>query len=747
MGRLGTIGRRTFLIGSVAVAGGVAFGLYNFVKGAPNPLTSDDEMISLNAFVVITQDGVTLVSPKAEMGQGVHTSWAALIAEELDVAWEDITVIHGPPAQAYYNSALFGMALPFKDYKVNRFQQALRDFAGNGAKLLSIQMTGGSTSMRDAYTRMRMAGATVRETLKLAAADKLGVRASNLSTDNGVVTAPDGRSLTYWELAPDAAQIEPPHVELRNKSDWKFLGKTMPRVDMTEKVTGTAQYGVDVRLPGMKFAALRMSPKRQGMVRFDPAAALSLPGVEGVFDMGEGIAVVAANTWLANRAAEAVDIEWQDALYPADNDDILSEIRAAFDSDTSTVGRDDGDVEAEVSGTEISVEYSVPFLAHTMMEPMNATAVFSDGKLEVWVGNQAPIGVQNACADEVGVDPENVTLHTLIMGGGSGRRAENDTAVLAARLAKQMPGVPVKLIWSREEDMRRDFYRPAAFARMRGVVEDGQAVIVDVTYAAPSVLNQTRARDGVAPMTPEQAQVGGSDSEALSGAYDQPYGIPNYRVRGHVANSAVPIGYWRSVGASYGGFFFDSFVDELAHAADRDPLDFRLELARREHAPSATVLQTVGEMSNWGQGDRALGVAFTYSFGSPVAQVIEVVEDNGWIRLKNVWIAADVGVALDPGNIEAQLVGGCIFGLSAAVTGKITFADGEVEQTNFPDYDALRMGSSPAFDVRILQNADYIGGVGEIGTPPAAPALGNALFALTGKRVRQLPFDQEFDFY
>lgn len=747
MGRLGTIGRRTFLIGSVAVAGGVAFGLYNFVKAAPNPLTSTDDMISLNAFVVITQDGVTLVSPKAEMGQGVHTTWAALIAEELDVAWEDITVIHGPPAQAYYNSALFGMALPFKDYKVNGFQQALRDFAGNGAKLLSIQMTGGSTSMRDAYERMRLAGATVRETLKRAAADRLGVAVRDLSTKDGMVIAPDGRSMTYWDLAPEAAAIDPPHVTLRDKAEWRYLGKTMPRVDMEAKVTGTATFGVDVRLPGMKFAALRMSPKRQGMVSYDPAAALAMQGVEGVFDMGQGIAVVAANTWLANQAAEAVQIEWEPSLHPADTDQILAEIESAFDAEPGTVGRDDGDADAAQDGTEISAQYSVPFLAHAMIEPMNATALFSSDTLEVWSGNQAPIAVQNACAEEVGIPAENVSLHTLLMGGGSGRRSETDCAILAARLAKQIPNVPVKLTWSREEDMRRGFYRPAAFARMRGVVRDGQAIVADVAYAAPSVLNQTMARDSVAPITAEQAKGGGSDTEALSGAYDQPYGIPNYRVRGHVATSAVPVGYWRSVGASYGGFFFDSFIDEMAHAAGRDPLEFRLELAKREHAPSAKVIEAVGEMSNWGQGGRALGVGFTYSFGSPVAQVVEVADEGGYVRLKNVWIAADVGVALDPGNIEAQLTGGAIFGLSAAVMGDITFAQGEVQQFNFPDYDALRMETAPRFEVQVFENADYIGGVGEIGTPPAAPALGNALFALTGKRVRELPFNKSFDFY
>ena len=749
MGRVAKIARRTFLVGSAAVAGGVAFGVYKFVEPAPNPLNSSEGRISLNAFVIITEDGVTLVSPKAEMGQGVHTTWAALIAEELDVDWKDITVIHGPPAKAYYNSALFGMALPFKDYKVNDFQQAMREFAGNGAKLLSLQMTGGSTSMRDGFERMRLAGATAREVLKRAAGKRLGLAPDALETRDGQVIAPDGRTVSYQDVAVEAADINPPSVELRDPSTWRYLGTSLPRVDMEDKITGKAMYSIDVVLEGMKFASVRMSPRRQGMRRFDASAAKAMSGIDGVIDMGEGIAVIADNTWIAMQAVEAVDIDWEPSLYPDTTAGLMQEIEAAFDAAPNTVGRDDGTADADHSGQELLAEYSVPYLAHATMEPMNATALFTDDALSIWCGNQSPTSIQSACAQEVGFEPEQVTVTTTVMGGGFGRRGEADVAVLAARIARKRPGVPIKLTWSREEDMRRDFYRPAAMARMRGVVNAGQPVAVDVSFAASSVILQSRARPALTPFTVEQAALSGSDPEGLSGAHDQPYQIPNYRVRGHIVPSTLPIGYWRAVGASFGGFFFDSFIDEMAHAAGRDPLAFRIDMAREEHAPSVRVLEAVGEMSHWSaarSAGRALGVGFTYSFGSPVAQVVEVVEGDGAIRIAKVWIAADVGIALDPGNIEAQLTGGCLFGLSAAVMGEVTFRDGEAEQSNFYDYDALRMGAAPAFDVQILENAPYIGGVGEIGTPPAAPALGNALFALSGKRARTLPFNQSFSF-
>lgn len=730
MSKLGKIARRTFLFGTVAIVGGVAFGAYKVNQDYPNPFEGDPDKITLNPFLFVDQTGITLIAPRAEMGQGTHTTWAALIAEELDVDLDQVNVIHGPAAKAYYNSALMEAALPFLDYKVKGFQHGMRSFVGDISKLLGTQMTGGSTAMKDGFDRMREIGASARETFKQAAAERWGLKRSELVTARGVVTAPDGSSLSYEELAEEAARIDPPRVDLRPRSEWRLLGKTQPRVDMLGKATGAAEFGADVRLDGMKFATVRMNPRRTGMKQYDATAAQTMPGIEKIVDLGDGIAVIASNTWLAMQAANAVEIEWEKAEY-ADTDVQFAQLKATFADEPNATPRDEGDVEQEFDGTLVQAEYNVPALAHATMEPMNATALYTADSLTVWSGNQAPGSVQSACANVVGLDPENVEVITPYLGGGFGRRAETDFSVLAAKVAKAMPGVPVKTTWSREEDMRHDKYRPPALARFKGVVKDGQAVMLDGQLASQTVL-----------------PIPGPNRENVTGSFDQPYGIPNYRMRGYLADLGLPVGFWRSVGASSNGFVFDSFIDEMAHAAGRDPLEFRLELIRREHEPSAKLLETVREMSGWtGQTPEGIGrgVAFTYSFGTPVAEAIEVQDTGSGIKITNCWIAVDPGIALDPGNIEAQMVGGAIYGLSAAAYGEITFADGEVEQFNFPDYDALRMHTAPRFEVRILENNRYMGGIGEPGTPPAAPALANALFDLTGIRARELPLMKTFD--
>ena len=730
MSKLGKIARRTFLFGTVAIVGGVAFGAYKVNQDYPNPFEGDPDKITLNPFLFVDQTGITLIAPRAEMGQGTHTTWAALIAEELDVDLDQVNVIHGPAAKAYYNSALMEAALPFLDYKVKGFQHGMRSFVGDISKLLGTQTTGGSTAMKDGFDRMREIGASARETFKQAAAERWGLKRSELVTARGVVTAPDGSSLSYEELAEEAARIDPPRVDLRPRSEWRLLGKTQPRVDMLGKATGAAEFGADVRLDGMKFATVRMNPRRTGMKQYDATAAQTMPGIEKIVDLGDGIAVIASNTWLAMQAANAVEIEWEKAEY-ADTDVQFAQLKATFADEPNATPRDEGDVEQKFDGTLVQAEYNVPALAHATMEPMNATALYTADSLTVWSGNQAPGSVQSACANVVGLDPENVEVITPYLGGGFGRRAETDFSVMAAKVAKAMPGVPVKTTWSREEDMRHDKYRPPALARFKGVVKDGQAVMLDGQLASQTVL-----------------PIPGPNRENVTGSFDQPYGIPNYRMRGYLADLGLPVGFWRSVGSSSNGFVFESFIDEMAHAAGRDPLEFRLELIRREHEPSAKLLETVREMSGWtGQTLEGIGrgVAFTYSFGTPVAEAIEVQDTGSGIKITNCWIAVDPGIALDPGNIEAQMVGGAIYGLSAAAYGEITFADGEVEQFNFPDYDALRMHTAPNFEVRILENNRYMGGIGEPGTPPAAPALANALFDLTGIRARELPLMKTFD--
>ncbi len=744
MSRAGTIARRTFLFGAVAITGGVAFGVWQIRKDPPNPLKTAAGETALSPFVLIDAEGVTLIAPRAEMGQGVQTTWAALLAEELDIAWEDVRVLHGPPAKAYYNSAMVAEGLPGKGYDTSEFQHSLGESLGGIGKLMDLQVTGGSTSMRDGFERMRVAGATAREMLKAAAAQRLGLDVTQLGTENGAVVSPDGTRLPYPDLAEDAARLSPPDIELRPQSEWRYLGRTMPRLDMVSKSTGTATFGIDVRQPDMRFASLRMNPAQGGaMLNFDATAAQAMPGVEKIVDLDTGVAVIATNTWTAIRAVNSIDVHWGPALYPDSTEAIFGTIAAAFDADANSTMRDDGDADSlPDAATTIEAEYRVPFLAHAAMEPMNATARISADGLELWCGNQSPLFVQTHCADAAGIDAERVTVHTPFMGGGFGRRGEVDVAVLATRIAMALPGTAVQTVWSREEDMRHDFYRPGAIARMRGAVANGTAVMLDAQVAAPNVTAQALTRwSGFAPPGP--------DKTTVDGLFNQPYGIPNYRVRGHIADLAVPVGFWRSVGASHNGFFHESFIDELAHAAGADPLAFRLSLVRDVHAPSAGVLEAVRDMSGW-TGDTpegvGRGVALCHSFGTPVAQVIELRQTDAGIRIADAWIACDVGTALDPGNIEAQMTGGMIYGLSAALHGEITFKNGAVQQGNFPDYDSLRMSGSPKVAVKVLETNRFLGGVGEPGTPPAAPALANALFDLTGIRARELPLKHQFSF-
>ncbi|WP_425045779.1 molybdopterin cofactor-binding domain-containing protein [Primorskyibacter sp. S87] len=741
--RFGKIARRSFLIGSAALVGGVAFGAWQVARPAPNPLIAGDGEAVFNPFVMISDKQITLIAPRSEMGQGVSTTWAALIAEELDVELDQVTVLHGPAAKAYYNSALVGEALPGKGYDRSAFQHRLGDTLGHLGRVLDMQMTGGSSSMKDGYHRMREAGASARETLKEAAARRFGIKREQLNTAKGKVIAPDGTEIAYGDLAREAADIAPIEADLRPASEWTLLGRNQPRIDMVEKVTGTAEFGIDVRLPGMKFASVKMNPNLGGaMTGYDSSEAEAIPGVERIIDLGGGVAVVANNTWIAMQALEAITFEWGDAPYPPETDRIFNTIVAAFDGEVNSTMRDDGDVDALPEGaTLIDAEYSVPYLAHATMEPMNATALHDGDRLQVWCGNQAPTYARSKCAEAAGLDPDAVDFNVTYLGGGYGRRLEFDYAVIAAKVATAMQGTPIQVTWSREEDMRHDMFRPGAIARFKGAVRDGKALSLDGQIAAQSVIRSSLKRMmGI--------EGGGPDKVHVEGAYNQPYAIPNYRTRGYIAEMDLPVGSWRSVGNSFNGFFNESFIDEMAHAANQDPLDFRLELARAEWEPAAKVLETVRDMSSWtGKTSQGVGrgVAMSYSFGTPVAEVIEVIEEDGSIRISKAWIAADLGLALDPENIKAQLFGGMVYGLSAACFGEITFAGGAVEQGNFPDYDAIRMHTMPQTEVAILQVQEHMGGAGEPGTPPAAPALANALFDLTGKRPRRLPLMHDFD--
>jgi len=758
---MGKILRRTFLIGTAAIAGGVAFGTYYVKSDYDNPLkgkTADGE-VTFNPYVKITADNsVTIIVPRAEMGQGVSTSLAALVAEELDVAMASIKVEHGPASNAYYNAAMLEEGAPFPAYQRDMIANMTRSAMGSLGKVLGIQMTGGSTATIDAFDRMREAGCAARETLKLAAAKRLGVSADRLETENGHVIH-DETKIPYGELAEAASKLDPPSgMELKPQAEWKILGQSVPRTDVVAKSTGAPIFGIDVRLPEMLYATVRMNPRRGGkMESFDASEAekmrdvvkiIDVTGPEGEDIFGGGFAVIAKNTWAAFKAADAVKVKWGEADYPATSAEHYKRVEEAFgNKDTEALVEEVGDTSLQFADAArdkvVEAEYRVPYLAHATMEPMNATAWLRDGKLDVWSGNQAPTIIRNDVAWEAGVEPENVEIHTTYMGGGFGRRVEVDFSRFATRVAKHTDGRPVQVVWTREEDMSHDTYRPISIGRMRGLVgDDGLPQALELKAASPSILANLMART-----FPSMSPMGPDDTMA-QGLKGPPYAIPNYKATTHKADLSIPIGFWRSVGHSFNAWYYESFLDEMAAAAGQDPLEMRRALMA-DFKPALGVIDKVAQMSNWSEPavpGRGKGVAFHLSFASWVAQVVEVSLDDDEVKIENVWCAADLGTVLDPAIVKAQMQSGIIFGLSAALGQEITFVDGAAEQMNFDTYDAMRMAQCPNIQVELLNNSSHMGGAGEPGTPPAIPALANAIFAATGKRIRQMPLSKEVDF-
>lgn len=747
MGRARTIARRTFLIGSAAIAGGVAFGVWRYKTPYANPLEPGlaEGEAALTPYVKIDAEGVTLITPRADKGQGAYHVQAALIAEELDVNIEDIKADPGPPSAAYWNGALAEEVAEFSVPAGGAMRAVAETGAGAMMKFIGLQITGGSTTVPDAWEKLRAAGASARETLKQAAAEEWDLRASDLKTEGGRVIAPDGRELDYTELAARAARVKPVQdVALRPPEAWRYIGKPMRRLDIVQKSTGTMTYGIDVDVEGMVHAAVLLSPAQGGALRgYDASEAEAMRGVTAVVPVTGGVAVIADNTWRAFEAADAIEADWGEAQMPETMDGHWQALSDAFTADAQdSRPRDDGDVDEALDGGDlVETEYRAPYLAHAPLEPINAIVrINDDDSADVWTGTQIPRFVQTNVGAIAGIDAGDVRVHAQMIGGSFGHRLEDEVVKQAAEIAVQMKGTPVKLTYKREMDMTHDFPRQIAMARARGTVKDGRVESYDLGIAMPSVMGSQMGRQGLA--------VPGPDSQIVAGAWEQPFAIPNHRVTGYRAEGLAPISSWRSVGASSNGFFYNAGLDELIEAAGADPMEERLRLVSDPLARA--VLEAVAEMSGWdgatmGPG-KGRGVALTRSFGVHCAEVVEVSDTEDGLVIDKAYVAAEMGRVVDPVNFENVVAGGVIFGLGHAMNCEITYEGGVAQQENFYSYEGMRLRQCPEIMVRGLENGDAVRGIGEPPVPPAAPALAGAIFAATGQRLREMPFSKFVDF-
>lgn len=730
------IKRRHFLLGSAVVVGGVAIGYWARRPPLPDRLPEtiplEPGQISLTPYVVVDNSGITIITPRAEMGQGIHTTLAALVAEELDVELDAVRVAHGPASEHYSNEFMSGKP----------------PYPGR-VHFWPTQRTIAQASIRDGFVKMRKAGAAARALLLQAAAEELNCSLDELSTRGGAVISKSGQQIDYVDLAERAAAFEvPTDPPLKPKSAWRLLGHSLPRVDMVGKCTGTAEYAIDVQLPDLLFATVKRNPHIDSpVVSMDASAAEKMTGVERIVPIRDGAIVIATDTWRAMEAAELIRFEWSPPDYPPDTAGHQTEIQQAFERDPYFTALKRGDVEIEhLESRAIGGAYTVPYLSHATMEPMNATALYRDNRLDIWVGNQAPTQARLMGSRVSGLRTDQVHIHTTYMGGGFGRRFELYEAKEAVIAAMAVAGRPVRLTYSREQDLTHDAYRPMAGARFDAVIADGRPVSLDLKLSSSSLYGSSRRREHLLIGDPDKGTPD-EDTHITMGATEQPYRIANHRVTAYLARRPLPVGWWRSVGESQNAFFLESIMDELANAAGQDPLAMRLALL--DHEPSREALNAVAELSGWGSPlppGHARGLAYCLSSDAATAQVVEVRVDDDGVTLVNAYAAIDVGIALDPRNIESQIEGSLMFGLSAAIFGEVTVARGSVQEQNFDSYPMLRLHQTPRIEVAILESGDEIFGAGECATPTAAPALGNAIFAATGKRIRDLPFSRHLTF-
>jgi isoquinoline 1-oxidoreductase beta subunit len=707
---MNALSRRTFLQAGAATGGGLMLSL-------SLPVATGDAQaadgFAPNAFVRIEGDGqVVLTMPYVEMGQGTYTSIPMLIAEELEVDLKQVRLEHAPPNEKLYGNPLLG----------------------------GIQATGNSNAVRASWQPLRQAGATARTMLVAAAAKRWNVDAATCRAQSGeVLHAPTGRRFKYGELAADAARMPVPEsVALKRPEDFKLIGTPAKRLDTPAKVNGTAVYGIDARPPGVKIATLAQSPVFGGRVKsVDDTAAKAVKGVRQIVRLDDAVAVVADHMGAAKKGLAALKIEWDDGPHAKLNTDAIARELEQATLNPGAVAQNIGDIDKAMAGavTKVEATYQLPFLAHATMEPMNCTVhVRSDG-CEVWVGSQAMARVQAAAAKTAGLPLDKVVVHNHLIGGGFGRRLEADGVIRAVEIAKHVDG-PVKVVWTREEDIQHDMYRPYWLDRMSaGLDEKGKPVAWSNRFAGSSVLARW------APPTFNN----GLDPDTTEGAIDLAYALPNMHVEYvRVEPPGIPTAFWRSVGPSHNVFVTESFMDELAAAAKQDAVAYRLALLDKTPRAKA-VLALAAEKAGWGQPlpqRVGRGVSLQFAFATYMAQVAEVeVSKDGAVRVRRVVCAVDCGTVVNPDTVRAQIQSAIVFGVTAALYGKITLKDGRVEQSNFDSYQILRMNEAPAVEVHIVQNSEPPGGMGEAGTSAIAPAVANAVFAATGKRLRKLPVD------
>jgi isoquinoline 1-oxidoreductase subunit beta len=733
--------RRRFLIAGGAAAGlVVAYGAYRAGSAGRGVAgTSDAAGANLNDWVHVGSDGtVTVRCGRSEMGQGAFTGIGTLVAEELDCAWNQVRVETGPVAPSFANVAV-GQDLLESN---SGFAKAEHGWVTTKiAETVAQQITGGSSSIVDSFERAREAGAVARAMLVAAAAASWGVDPASCETHDSMVShSASQRQTTYGELASAAVHVKPPaHVALKSRSAWRLIGHALQRVDIPAKVDGSAQYGIDVRRPNMVFAAVANCPVFGGKLKaFDAGAASKLPGFVGAHPVPGGVAVAADSTWRARQALAALAVDWDQGSDAAlDSAEIERRLAAALDGKLKKAWAK-GDVAAALAGAAktLSATYRLPYLAHATMEPMNCTAEVTADGIEVWAPTQAQTTSVEAAAKAAGVAQDKVRLHTTLLGGGFGRRIETDLVSQAVTLAKLLKR-PVQANWSREEDIRHDFYRPAALVRLDAAL--------DASGAPMGLRQQIASQSIMARVFPPLTWIG-PDPTMLQGAPDLPYAIAHQRVELAVVELPVPVASWRSVGHSITAFAKESFIDEMAHEAGADPLDYRLALLK--HQPRlARILSLAAEKAGWkaplGAGE-GRGIALHGSFLSAVAQVVEVaVDGKGALSVKRVVAAVDCGTVVNPDIVKAQVESGVIFGLSAALFGRISIKEGRVVEENFPDYDMVHLAQAPNIEVYIVPSEEPPGGIGEPGLPPLAPALANAIFAATGRRIRSLPVTGE----